>query len=138
MDTNSSIYGKNKVYTSFYYYRSTLHFSPKKSHCISCLSSDMLKIEQLHIASLMAKVQRYTNKKFDCCLCHFKENYLLNLKCARSNYSSTSTVLTVCINRSSFRNVVDNWVNLRFRKTFSFKPQLAPSNLFTITDIKWK
>lgn len=135
MYANSSKYGKNKVYTSFYYYRSTLHFSPKKSHCISCLSSDMLKIEQLHMASLMAKVQRYTNTKFDCCLCHFKENYLLNLKCARSNYSSTSTVLNFCIIRSSFRNFVGNWVNLRFRKMFTFKPQLAPSNLFTITGI---
>lgn len=115
-----------------------LTFFTEKSHSISCLSSDMLKIEQVHIASFIAKVQRYRNKKFGCCSCHFKENWLLNLKCARSNYSSTSTVLNVCINRSSFRNVVDNWVNLRFRKMFSFKPQLAPSNLFTITGIKWK
>lgn len=35
---------------------------PENGLCISCLSCDTLKIEQQHMASFIAKDQRYTNK----------------------------------------------------------------------------
>lgn len=57
---------------------------------------------------------------------------MLNLKSAGSNYSSTSNMLNFSIDRSSFRNFVDNWVNCRFtcQKMFPFKLQLAPSTFY--------
>lgn len=93
-----------------------LTFSSENSHCISCLSRDTLKIEQLQMASFIVKVQRYSNKKLNYCFCYFKENELLNVKRAGRDCISTSNMLNFCINRSRFRNFLFNWLNSRFKK----------------------